>query len=73
MYYYIIYGEIEITMLNREFEEKWIYNCPDIVTDIKIIDHKIQLYYFEGEYEGWAPYKEFNYQMAKHLQEKNGK
>ena len=26
---------------------------------------------FEGEYEGWAPYKEFNYQMAKHFQEKN--
>ena len=38
-------------MLNREFEEKWIYNCPDIVTDIKIIDDKIQLHYFEGEYE----------------------
>lgn len=28
---------------------------------------------FEGEYEGWAPYKEFNYQLAKHFQEKNGK
>ena len=28
---------------------------------------------FEGEYEGWAPYKEFNYQMTKHLQEKNSK
>lgn len=28
---------------------------------------------FEGEYEGWAPYKEFNYQMAKHFQEKNDK
>lgn len=28
---------------------------------------------FVGEYEGWAPYKEFNYQMAKHFQEKNGK
>ena len=28
---------------------------------------------FEGEYEGWAPYKEFNYQIAKHFQEKNEK
>lgn len=28
---------------------------------------------YDDEYEGWAPYKEFNYQMAKHLQEKNGK
>lgn len=28
---------------------------------------------FKGEYEGWAPYKEFNYKMTKYFQEKNGK
>lgn len=28
---------------------------------------------FKGEYEGWAPYKEFNYQMAKHFQKNNYK
>lgn len=28
---------------------------------------------FDDEYEGWAPYKEFNYQITKHLQEKNRK
>ena len=48
---YIIYGEIEITMLNREFEEKWRHNCPDILKDIKINDDRIHLYYFEGDYE----------------------
>ena len=28
---------------------------------------------FEGEYEGWAPYKQFNYELAKHFQERNDK
>ena len=28
---------------------------------------------FDDEFEGWAPYKQFNYEMAKHFQEKNSK
>ena len=28
---------------------------------------------YEGEFEGWAPYKEFNQQLIKHFQEKSEK
>ena len=41
-----------------------VVNCTD--GDVQIISVD-----FEGEYEGWAPYKEFNYQMAKHFRENN--
>ena len=45
---YIIYGEIEITMLNHNFKELWKFNCDDIIENIEINDEGIKLFCFEG-------------------------
>lgn len=45
---YIICGEIEITMLNHNFEEIWRFDSEDIIEDIEINEEYIKLYCFEG-------------------------
>ena len=53
---YIIYGEIEITMLDFNFEKQWSFSGKDIFASIsgkepfKILENSICLYDFEDNY-----------------------
>lgn len=53
---YIIYGEIEITMLDFEFNKKWAFSGRDIFVSLsrkkafEICEDRIKLYDFEDNY-----------------------
>lgn len=40
---YIVYGELEIVMLDLEFNEKWNFLARDIITSFEIAETTIKL------------------------------
>lgn len=47
---YIVCGEIEIMMLDRDFNKVWNYMGLDVFIDFEMLEHSIKLHDFEGNY-----------------------